>query len=150
MQRHLLSRLTRYGRQGIARVSRSEALLPCRRPDRRASRKCRGAPCYMFACISTLSPLLSSPGLGGGWGWEETEESAERTTSLLHVLPCVCTFPFGPPASALQVSRLGLATRARKETLKMGGGPRDPRAPSFCGSRARGCGGGCTCSSQGR
>ena len=96
----------------------------------------------MFTCISTLSPLLSSPGLGGGVGLGGRQKRVLREPRRCYMFCFVCALSPLAPASALQVSRLGLATRARKKTLKWGGGPRDPRAPSFCGSRARGCGGG--------
>ena len=90
--------------------------------------------------LHSLSATLLS-GVGGGGAGGETEESAERTTLLLHALPCVCLCPFAFPASALQVSRLGLRVLAKKR-YNGGGGPRDPRAPFFSGAAAGLWGGG--------
>ena len=128
--------LTRSGRQDLSArgiAKRRLATLPG--PDRRRKPKVPSSTKLHVRYAPPLS-LRYSPLRGGGGGVvvRETEEREEGTTLLLRAVQVHAPMSF--PASDLQVSRLGLATRARKEMLQWGGDhARDPRAPT------RGCGG---------
>ena len=141
MQRPSPSKLTRSGRQGIARgvAKRRLATSPVSRQASR-SRQCRAARSYMTTHTSTLSPLLSSPGWGGVLSGE-TEERVEGTTLLLHVLLCECMCPC-PFLLVPCKCRASASLRMLAKKCYNGGEDHGTRGPPFFAAAAHGAVGG--------
>ena len=96
----------------------------------------------MSTCISTLSAaLLSGVGGGGGVLEGETEESAEGTTLLLHVLLCECMCS-GPCPLVPCKCRASVSLRVLAKKCYNGGEDHGARGPPFSAAAARGAVGG--------